>query len=105
MLISRSYLLKLSESNLQFTLLGFWLPGDCNLQSGSLDLPTLDLMGLEFILSKTLGCFGMWFFEFLLDNPELEAVPEETKEEEIDLLTVSLGSFRTEKNIYWEVWH
>ena len=46
-------------------------------------------MGLDFILSKTLGCFGMWFFEFLLDNPELEAVPEETKEEEIDLLTVS----------------
>ena len=50
-------------------------------------------MGLDFILSKTLGCFGMWFFEFLLDNPELEAVPEETKEEEIDLLTVSPTHF------------
>ena len=39
------------------------------------------------IVSNKLSCFGMWFFEFLSDNPEEVAV----EEEKMDLLTVSVS--------------
>lgn len=40
--------------------------------------------------AKPLENFGMWFLEFLSDNPH--AIPTNEADEEIDLLTVSTGA-------------
>ena len=47
----------------------------------------MDFMNFKFKTEpRTVTCFGMWFLEFLSDNPQ-EATVEE---EEIELLTVSI---------------